>query len=86
MNVGATRPQQALISSVSDQGVFEDVARVRRHTATKDQLDLHQGVQCRVQFGLGQRGQHGDGVVIEASADHSGGLGNFLDRSEAIES
>ena len=77
--------EQALIGGVADQCVLEEIGRVRRRAAAKDQFGLDQLTHRFGELALRESSERGDGAMVEAAADDRRGLRHLLHRLQPIE-
>ena len=77
--------EQALVRGVADQCVLEEIGRVRRRAAAKDQFGIDQLTHRVGELALRESSERGDGAMVEAAADDRGGLRHLFHRLQPIE-
>ncbi|MEZ5905616.1 MAG: hypothetical protein R3C69_11140 [Geminicoccaceae bacterium] len=81
----AFRPEQAFVRGVADQRMLEEVGRLGRRAAAKDQLGRSEPLECRPDLRLRLRRDLGEQAIIELAADAGRRLRHLLDRLHAVQ-
>ena len=85
MQCDALGLEQALVRGVADQCVFEEIRRVRRRAAAKDQFCIDQLTHRFGELALRESSERGDGAMVEAAADDRCDLRHVFHRLQPIE-
>ena len=82
----AAAPQQAAVSRVADERVFEEIGGVGRGAAGEDEAGVSEPAESALKLGLAALGNRCQEFVGEFAAYRGGDLGDFFGRlAETIE-